>query len=376
MDTHPNRLTHAVIHLDRLTYNLRLLEQECSGADIWPVVKANAYGHDAQIVARHLVESGYRTLGVADVAEAVALEEAGVEANYIILSPTLPEHSRALVEHGFEPVVCTRTMVEALARDATDAGRRISLHVKVDTGMGRVGITIEETADFLDFCASHPSLHVRGLMSHFPGADEADKDYSEAQIERFGALVNATRERGIEVYHMANSAAILDLPGSNFDAVRPGIAMYGLAPSAHVRNPKVRELRPVLELKSRITYLKEVPANTGLSYGHAFQTTEASLIATLPVGYGDGLSRALSNRIDVLVGATRCPQVGHVTMDMCLVDVTALRGRVALGDVATIIGRDGDEEITADELAAKLGTINYEIVTRIGQRVPRVIARS
>ena len=150
--------------------------------------------------------------------------------------------------------------------------------------------------------------------------------------------------------------------------------MYGLAPSSEVVNAKVQELRPVLELKSRITFLKDVPANTGLSYGHAFHTTGASLIATVPVGYGDGVSRALSNDVDVLIAGARCPQVGHVTMDMSLVDVTALRGHVAVGDEVTIIGCDGNEQITADELAVKLRTINYEIVTRIGQRVPRVVA--
>ncbi len=370
------RLTRAVIHLDRLTHNLRLLAAESQGAALWPVVKANAYGHGAEIVAGHLIESGYGTLGVADLAEAVTLKDARIDARFIILSATLPEHSQALVEHDLEPVVGTRDMVEALARDAAHAGRQVSLHVKVDTGMGRIGIAPEDVPAFLEHCASFPALRVRGLMSHFPRAEEADKSYSIAQLERFRQVVDATKGRGIEVYHIANSAAILDLPGSHFDAVRPGIAMYGLAPSAEMANPKVQDLRPVLELKSRITFLKEVPANTGLSYGHAFRTTRASLIATVPVGYGDGVSRALSNDIDVLIAGTRCPQLGNVTMDMSLVDVTALRGRVAVGGDVTLIGGDGKEEITADELAMKLGTINYEIVTRIGQRVPRVVAQT
>ena len=374
MECDATRLTRAVIHLDRLTHNLRLLAEESQGAALWPVVKADAYGHGAEIVARHLVGSGYATLAVADVAEAAALKNAGIDASYIVLSATLPAHSQALVEHGFEPVVCTREMVEALARDAANRGCQVLLHVKVDTGMGRIGIAPEDVAAFLEHCASFPALHVRGLMSHFPRADEAHSSYSKAQLQRFREIVEATKGRGIEVYHMANSAAILDLPGSRFDAVRPGIAMYGLAPSSNTTNPKVRELRPVLELKSRITFLKEVPADTGLSYGHAFRTIRPSLIATVPVGYGDGVSRALSNDFEVLIAGTRCAQVGNVTMDMSLVDVTALRGRAAIGDEVTIIGRDGGEEITADELAVKLGTINYEIVTRIGQRVPRMVA--
>ena len=172
---------------------------------------------------------------------------------------------------------------------------------------------------------------------------------------------------------MANSAAILDLPGARFDAVRPGIAMYGLPPSAQIASPQVQRLQPVLEWKTRITFLKEVPAGTGISYGHAFHTKRPSLIATLPVGYGDGLSRNLSNQLEVLAGGRRCPQVGRITMDQSLVDVTTLRGRVALGDEVVIIGRQGGEEITADELAGRLGTINYEVVTAISQRVPRIV---
>ncbi len=372
MQSHATRLTQAHIHLDRLAHNLRLIAGEAPGASIWPVVKANAYGHGAEIVARHLVESGHRTLCVADVAEAMELKDASIDASYIVLSATLPEHSEALVAHGFEAVVCTRDMVEALARESKKAGREMSLHVKVDTGMGRIGIRPIEVMAFLAHCREFPSLRVRGLMSHFPRADEADKTYSIEQLERFRRVVEATKDQGIEVYHMANSAAIFDLPDSHFDAVRPGIAIYGLRPSPDIGNPKVDELRPVLELKSRITFLKEVPQGHGLSYGHAAHTARASLIATVPAGYGDGVSRALSNDIDMLIRGTRCSQIGNVTMDMSLVDVTELRGQVKIGDEVTLVGRDGTEEITADELAAKLGTINYEIVTRIGQRVPRV----
>ena len=372
MDLQATRLTRAIIHLDHLTHNLRLLQEQVGDRPLWPVVKADAYGHGAQLVAPHLLALGYDTLGVADAAEALALIEAGVRATFVILSATLPEHSEALVAHGCEPVVCTRGMLEALAREARRMGRRVALHLKVDTGMGRVGIRPEEVPAFLEHSRSFPELRVRGLMSHFPRADEADKAYSLEQIERFRRVAEATRGYDIEVRHMANSAAILDLPDSHFDTVRPGIALYGLRPSWEIANPRVEELKPVLEWQSRITFLKEVPAGTGLSYGHAFHTRQPSLIATLPIGYGDGLSRNLSNNLDVLVGGRRCPQVGRITMDMSLVDVTALRGEVGLGDEAVVIGRQGGEEITADELARKLGTINYEIVTCIARRVPRV----
>jgi alanine racemase len=211
-------------------------------------------------------------------------------------------------------------------------------------------------------------------MSHFPRADESDKSYSLEQMARFQKVIEATRGYAIEVRHMANSAAILDLPGSHFDAARPGIALYGLRPSPGIANPCVGELKPVLEWKTRITFLKEVPAGIGLSYGHTFHTARPSLIATVPIGYGDGLQRNLSNKLEVLVRGVRCPQVGRITMDMSLVDVTAVRGRAALGDEVVIVGRQGNEEITADELAGKLGTINYEIVTGISHRVPRIVA--
>jgi alanine racemase len=374
MDNHnsSSHLTQVIIHLDRLSHNMRLLQQQVGDRPLWPAIKANAYGHGAEIIARHLVDLGYDTLCVAHVFEAAALLEAGIEATFIILSATLPEHAEAIVAHGCEPAICTMDMAEALARAAERDGRCAPVHLKVDTGMGRMGIRPDEAVAFLDRCRQLPGLTVRGIMSHFPRADESDKGYSLEQIERFRQVLDMTRGYGIEVRHMANSAAILDLPGSYFDAARPGIAIYGLRPSAEMRNPVVQQLRPALEWKSRITFLKEVPAGTGLSYGHAFHTERDSLIATVPVGYGDGLSRRLSGNIDMLVRGRRCKQVGRITMDQSLLDVTRLHRQVEPGDEVVLIGRQGEQEITADELAGTLGTINYEIVTAIAQRVHRV----
>jgi alanine racemase len=365
-------LTKAYINLQNLTHNLRLLQSLAGSAAIWPVLKANAYGHDAKIVASHLVRLGCHTLCLADVEEAASLADAGVTASFVILSATLPQHSDALVAYGCEPVVCTLDMVEALAAAAGRAGKRLSVHLKVDTGMGRLGIRPAEVLSFVERCRDFPALRIRGLMSHFPRADEADKRYSLEQLARFQEVVALTRDRGIEVRHMANSAALIDIPASHFDAVRPGIALYGLRPSSTIANPDVGALRPVLQWKTQITFLKEVPAGAGLSYGHAFHTERPSLIATAPIGYGDGLWRSLSNQLEVLVRGVRCPQVGRITMDMSLIDVTALRGQVKLGDEIVIIGRQDSAEITADELAARLGTINYEVVTCISHRVPRL----
>lgn len=364
-------VTQAVIHLDHLTHNIRLLKELTGGRPLWPAIKANAYGHGAEIIARHLVALGCHTLCVAHLREAVALQDAGVVATFIILSATQPGQAEALVASGCEPVVCTAAMVAALAAESERQGRDVAVHVNVDTGMARAGITPQELAGFLRHCRGLSRLRIRGVMSHFPRADEADKSYSLAQLERFLAVAAVARDHGVEVLHMANSAAILDLPESHLDAVRPGIAMYGLAPSAQIANPRVRELRPVLEWRSKITFLKEAPEGTGVSYGHSFYTSRPSLIATVPVGYGDGLHRSLSDSCAFLVHGERCPQVGRITMDQSMLDVTALRGQVEIGDDAVIIGRQGDEEVSADELAAILGTINYEVVSAITARVPR-----
>jgi alanine racemase len=375
MPNDAQHLTTAVIRLDHLTHNMRLLQDLVGPRPLWPAVKANAYGHGAENIARHLVGLGYGTLCVAHTPEATALSDAGVRATFLILSATLAEHAEEIVNHGFEAVVCTEEMLVALHRAAEKIGRRALVHLMVDTGMGRIGIRADEAVPFLESCRGYSGVHVRGLMSHMPRADEADKVFSRDQIRSFQNVVDATEAYGIEVRHIANSAAILDLPESYFDAGRPGIAIYGLRPSNEMINPRTAELRPVLEWKTRITFLKEVPAGRGLSYGHAYRTARPSLIATIPAGYGDGLSRRLSNNLDVLAGGVRCRQVGRITMDQSLIDVTPLRGRVSLGDEVVLIGRQGQDEITADELAEKLGTINYEIVTAIAARVPRAVHR-
>lgn len=373
VDFHSSRLTRIYLNLDHLSHNMNLLQRQVGERKLWPCIKANAYGHGADIIARHLIRLGYDTLGVADVGEAAELIDSGIDATFIVLSAMLPEHSEALIAYNCEPVVCTREMVDALSSDAQKMGKYAAIHVKVDTGMGRIGIRPDEVPTFLEYCCACSGIHVRGLMSHFSRADESDKTFSHRQIEAFKQAIEVVRKYGIEVHHMANSAGIIDLPDSCFDAARPGIAVYGLHPSREMVNPLVNELKPILEWKSRITFLKEVPEGTGLSYGHIFITRSSSLIATVPVGYGDGLNRNLSGEMDFLVCGTRCPQVGRITMDMSLVDVTALRGRVKLGDEVVIIGSQGRELVSADELADKLGTINYEIVTCISHRVPRFI---
>ena len=376
MTTHRGHLTQAVIHVDRLMHNVCLLQALVGKRPMWPAIKANAYGHGADIISQHLVNLGYTTLCVAHIDEAIALVEGGVQARFILLSATLPEHSDELVAYGFEPVVCTLDMVKGLSRAAAKYGKRIPVHLKVDTGMGRIGIQPSDVPGFLERCRAFPGVSIKSLMSHFALAGEADKSFSHQQIESFRKVTATSCGDGATIFHMANSAAIFDLPESYFDAVRPGIAIYGLPPSPTMINPRVSELKPVLEWKTRITYLKEVAPGIGLGYGHTFHTQKPSLIATVPLGYGDGISQRLSNQLEVLIGARRCPQVGRICMDQCLIDVTALRGQIAVGDEVVIIGRQGEEDITADELADKLGTSNYEIVAHIAARVPRIVVES
>lgn len=364
------------IHLERLAHNVAVLRDVAGGTPLWPVVKSNAYGHGAVGVARALVEElGCDTLCVARVHEALELLDAGVACRLVLLSPCLPEEAETVAVHDLEPSLCRSDTLEALSAAAERRGQPVAVHVKVDTGMGRTGLHPHEVRDFLHRCRTWPGIRVRALMSHFPRADEGDPAWSLAQLERFRQVVKDCADAGIECRHMANSAALFDVPGSHWEAIRPGIAVYGLRPSPWIVHPRVHALRPVLEWKARITYLKEVEAGVGISYGHSFHTSRPSLIATLPVGYGDGLPRLLSDRMEVLVGGVRCPQVGRITMDQLMLDVSALRGRVGLGDEAVLIGRQGDDEITADALAATLGTINYEVVTAISPRVRRLLGR-
>lgn len=367
-------LTQAIIHLDHLSHNMTLLQKQAGSRPLFPAIKANAYGHDAEIIAKHLLGLGYTTLCTAHISEAAELVEKGVDATFIILSPTLAENSSYLVEYGFQPVVCSRIQLQALAETAAKNGKQIIIHVKVDTGMGRMGVRPDQMLTFLDECKKYPEIIIGGICSHFPRADESDLSFSHKQIATFTELKEKTKKYNIPLYHIANSAALFALPEARFDVVRPGISIYGLKPSASMQVPELDKLKPVMSLKSRITLIKEVVEGTGISYGHMYHTEKPSLIATIPMGYGDGLSRSLSNRFEVLVGGERCRQVGRICMDQCMIDVTHLRGRVTIGDDVVIFGSQGGETISVDDIAKKQNTINYEIVTAISGRVPRIAA--
>lgn len=366
-------ITRVELSMQNLSHNMQLLQKCVGSAGLRPAVKANAYGHGAEIVARHLVSIGYRKLCVAHVSEALELLERGIDANFMIFAPDLGDSAREILRWDLEPAVCTSLQLTALSKAAVRAGKMIRIHLKVDTGMGRAGFPFSGFPEILEKALSLPGIHVAGIMSHFPRADEADESYTRSQIDRFAAVVKAAHEKGKFLYHIANSSGLFRFPEAHYDFCRPGIAIYGLHPFKPSSNGLVEKLRPVLSWKSAITQLKEIPAGTGISYSHTFITKRSSLIATIPLGYGDGYFRILGNRSEFIIRGKRCPQVGTICMDQCMVDVSALRGEVKQGDEIVIIGSQGEEVISAEELAGKAETINYEIVTKITERVPRVL---
>ncbi len=365
-------LTKAVIDLKKLDYNLDLLKNLAGGRKMYPAIKANAYGHGSEMIGKHLVKRGYTTLCVAHMPEAIELIESGIKATFIVLSPTIPSNAEYFAEYDLEPVICTIEMMKALDAAGKKAGKVINAHAKIDTGMGRVGMDLADVKDFFETAAGLKNVKILTVMSHFPKADERDKTFSKKQYNKFLEGMDIAKKYGISTFHFANSAAIFDLPEAHFDLVRPGISIYGLKPSLEIVNRAVDDLKPILSLETRITYLKNVPEGTGISYGHTYYTKKPSLIATLPIGYGDGLMRSLTNKLDVLINGRYCPQVGRICMDQCLVDVTSIKKDVQVGDRVVIIGESKGNILTADELASKANTINYEITTNIQRRVPRI----
>ncbi len=370
-DASGDRPTRAIVDLDALTRNFEGVLHRAGGRKVLAVVKARAYGHGAVPVSLRLLEAGAHMLGVALVEEGRELRNAGITAPVLVMGAVFPEQARAIVDLALTPVLTSTGMARALSAAAARAGRTIPAHVKIDTGMGRIGIAPSEAVRFVEELKRLDRIEVEGLMTHFADADLADKQFSSEQMERFEEAVSGLVSRGIDVplRHAANSAALLDYPRALFTMVRPGLMLYGCNPLA--ADPDAANLRPVLSFVTRIAFIKKVPAGVPISYGRTFTTRRASLIATIPVGYADGFCRSLSNRGEALVRGVRVPVAGRVCMDMCMLDVTEVPG-VSEQDEVVLIGSQGDERITADDVAKLAGTIPYEILCGISQRVPRV----
>ena len=381
-------LVRAEIDLKAIANNIKELRRITHpDARLMGVVKANGYGHGAIEVAQCALQNGAEILGVARIEEGVQIREAGIEVPILIFGYTLPELAIDLLEYDLTQTVYTYASAQTLSRTAAALKKKIRIHLKVDTGMGRLGLlpqnfqldnsaaidtdAVEETLAI----AGLDGLELEGIFTHFATADSADKTYAEDQLDLFMNFLNRLRKAGLEppVRHAANSAALIDIPQSHLDLVRPGIATYGLYPSDEVNKRHV-SLKPAMALKARIIQLKKVPAGFKVSYGTSHETRKPTTIATIPIGYADGLNRLLSSRGQMLVHEQRAPIIGRVCMDLTMLDVGHI-DNIQMGDEVAVFGRQGSASITVDEVASSLNTINYEIVSTITARVPRVYLR-
>ena len=368
----PARPTWVEVDLEAIAHNVRLLRERLAPTvALMAVLKADGYGHGAIKIARTALNNGATWLGVACLSEALALRSVGIEAPVLVLGYTPPWQARETVDRQVDATVFSLETAQALARAGRELGRAAQVHVKVDTGMGRLGLAPEDVVPFVRALHELPGLEVRGLFTHFATADSADRSYANQQWSRFAAVVAALERAGLRppVVHAANSAATLTMPEAHFNLVRVGIALYGLNPSPEVHCPA--EMRPALSFRTQVAQVKDLPCGSPISYGCTFRTARESRIAVIPVGYADGFRRAPQHWGHVLVRGRRAPIVGRVCMDQTMIDVTDIPG-VRQGDEVVLIGSQGGEQLTVDEVAERLGTINYEVVSEILARVPRV----
>jgi alanine racemase len=368
----PMRATWVEIDLAAVAHNVRAVRQ-CVGPEpeIMAMVKADAYGHGAVQFSRAALASGASRLAVALVQEALELRQAGIRAPILVFGEPYRGEAETILEHGLTPVIYNTETAHTLSCLAMAVGKSLPVHVKVDTGMGRVGVPVEMALDFLRQLKDLGGIVLEGICTHFATADEADPSFTHRQARVFDSFCRELDSSGIRIplRHAANSAAVLQHPGTHFNMVRPGIMLYGLYPSSQTR--RSIELRPVMRWVTHVAQIKTIMAGCSVSYGRAFTARCPTKVATLPVGYADGYRRSLSNLGQVLVGQRRSPVIGRVCMDLTMIDVTHIP-HVELGQEVVLMGRQGDAEISADEMAGWLGTINYEVLTAIGKRVPRL----
>jgi alanine racemase len=364
-------VTWAEVDLDAIAFNVQAFKRHVGEAvEIIAVVKANAYGHGAAPVARAALAAGATRLAVHRAIEGVELRQAGIDAPILVMGYTPPDGAAMVAYWKLTPSLMTIEFAQALSAQAGVLGRAIPVHVKVDTGMSRFGLMPAEVVGFLLELRWLSGITLEGLFTHFATADAADQTHVRGQLRTFNEVIAAARQAGIELpmIHAANSASMMRLPEAHFNAVRPGIALYGLDPSEEW--PPVFEIRPALTLKSRVVRVRELPPGSGVSYGRTFVTQRPTLAALVPVGYGDGYHRLLSNRGSVLIHGKRAPILGRVCMDQFVVGISHIPG-VQQDDEVVLLGRQGQERIRAEEIAALAGTINYEVTTSLLPRVVR-----
>ena len=373
-----HRATRAEIDLTAFRHNLQNLRKYLDPQTrIMAIVKADAYGHGAVSCARIAVESGAANyLGAGVIEEGIELRENGLNAPILLLGSIFPDEAEDLVRHNLATILCTQPLAQALSKEAEKQDKTVSVHIKVDTGMNRLGISPENLPTLLDQVRNLKNLKIEALSTHFSSADDEDLSVTQAQLEKFQTALTILQKEGVHtpIVHCANTSALFKFPESHFNMVRPGLILYGVLPSPSLR-PVIDQgenpFQPVMQWKSQIILLKPIAKNQPVSYSGSFTTQRDSLIATLPIGYADGLHRMLSNKMDVLIRGRRAPQVGNICMDMILIDVTDIPD-VQAGDEVVIFGRQGDEMISVEELAVKGKTIPYEILCSVSKRVPRI----
>ena len=359
------------VDLDAIRHNLSEIRRLVGPmVEIMAVVKAEAYGHGGVKVAKTALQAGASRLGVALPEEGIALREAGITAPILVFGPLQTDQADTIVRYDLTPTICMLEPAVALSRAATTAGKKIPFHVKIDSGMNRIGIPANEGVVFIKKMLPLPGLVFEGIFSHLATADEQDKEYAKYQIKIFNKVIADLKAEGLlpSKAHLANSAGIIDLPLSHYNLVRPGIILYGMYPSTQVQADKI-QLQPAFALKTKVVYIKRVPQGSAVSYGRKYVTPKEATILTIPIGYADGWSRKLSGKAQALISGKRFPIVGTICMDLCMVDVGD--EPVEIGQEVVLIGSQGSERITVEEISAYLGTINYEVTCMISDRVPR-----
>ncbi|MFH1848090.1 MAG: alanine racemase [Candidatus Omnitrophota bacterium] len=365
------RPTWAEISLDAIKYNLLQIKESLSGdVKVMAVVKANAYGHGIVEVSRALNSSGVDYLGVASIDEAAVLRRNNIKCPILVLGSALPGEIEAALKYEITLTACNTELLEALDKEARRKKTRAVVHVKIDTGMGRIGVWHEEAAEFIRSAAKYKNINLEGAYTHFAIAGR-DKFFTGYQMESFNKVIDDLKISGIDLKfrHAANSIATIGIKKTHLNMVRPGIVIYGMYPKKSFS--KIINLMPALSLKTRVVYLKCVPSGRSISYGRTFITEKSTKIATIPIGYADGYGRILSNKAEVLIRGQRARVIGKVTMDQTMLDVGNIKD-IRLGDEVVLIGKQAQDEIRTEELAKLCGTIPYEIVCSIGSRVPRV----
>ena len=373
------RQVWAEIDMSAFDHNVKEIQRQMQCPNMIGVIKANGYGHGATECAKVLKFNGVDHYAVATIEEGINLREDGIEGSIVLLGLTPKECVDTVIEYGLTPVFMDEAYAKAMSDAAVAAGEEeYKCLFAIDTGMGRIGYRVftdeerEIAADAYQKFSELPGITVPGVLTHFSSADEEDREYTEMQAANYNAFIEKLAERDLHPMKIcANSASIMQYPDVHFDACRPGIILYGLAPSPYLKG-KILDLMPVMTVKAEIVNLKTVPAGTSVSYGRKFTSeNEETKIATIGLGYADGYSRLNSGKIEVLCGGIKCPVVGNICMDQCMVDVTAVPD-VKIGDEIVLLGKQGDEEISADDLAAINGTINYEITCCFDLRIPKV----